>query len=76
MSGKYWFDSIVPGIPVFAQCDMKTEGKCASLEMPTSCNSNNQKSHNSDNKILPCYHLTMLLCYNGQMVPCYYHVIM
>ncbi len=26
VSGKYWFDSIIPGQTVFAHCDMKTEG--------------------------------------------------
>ncbi|XP_078382216.1 uncharacterized protein LOC144664884 [Oculina patagonica] len=25
VSGKYWFDSIIPGQTVFAHCDMKTE---------------------------------------------------
>lgn len=27
VSKKYWFDSILPGKTVLAQCDMKTEGK-------------------------------------------------
>ena len=26
VSGKYWFDSIIPGKTVLAHCDMKTEG--------------------------------------------------
>ncbi len=26
VSGKYWFDSIIPGETVLAHCDMKTEG--------------------------------------------------
>ena len=26
VSGKYWFDVIVPGETVLAHCDMKTEG--------------------------------------------------
>ncbi len=26
VSGKYWFDSIIPGETVLADCDMKTEG--------------------------------------------------
>ena len=26
ISGKYWFDSIIPGKTVLAHCDMKTEG--------------------------------------------------
>ena len=27
VSGKYWFDSIIPGEVVLAHCDMVTEGK-------------------------------------------------
>jgi len=26
VSGKYWFDSIIPGQSVLAPCDMDTEG--------------------------------------------------
>ena len=26
ISGKYWFDSIIPGETVLAHCDMETEG--------------------------------------------------
>ena len=26
VSGKYWFDSIIPGETVFANCDMEKEG--------------------------------------------------
>ena len=26
VSGKYWFDSIIPGQTVLANCDMKAEG--------------------------------------------------
>ena len=28
VSGKYWFDSIIPGETVLAYCDMKKEGMC------------------------------------------------
>ena len=35
VSGKYWFDSIIPGKTVLAHCDMKTEGnsnyKCITI---------------------------------------------
>ena len=35
VSGKYWFDSIIPGETVLAHCDMKTEGnssyKCITI---------------------------------------------
>jgi len=27
VSGKYWFDSIIPGETVLAHCDMEKEGK-------------------------------------------------
>ena len=27
VSGKYWFDSIIPGKAVLAHCDMETEGE-------------------------------------------------
>jgi len=27
VSGKYWFDSIIPGKAVLAHCDMEKEGK-------------------------------------------------
>ena len=27
ISGKYWFDSIIPGRIVLAHCDMQTEGE-------------------------------------------------
>ena len=27
VSGEYWFDSIIPGKTVLAQCNMKKEGK-------------------------------------------------
>jgi len=27
VSGKYWFDSIIPGETVLAYCDMEKEGK-------------------------------------------------
>ena len=26
LSGNYWLDTIIPGMPVLAHCDMKTEG--------------------------------------------------
>ena len=35
VSGKYWFDSIVPDNVVLAKCDMETEGD-ALLTMPNS----------------------------------------
>lgn len=31
ISGKYWFDSIIPGKAVLAHCDMETEGKTTNL---------------------------------------------
>lgn len=31
VSGKYWFDSIIPGKVVLAHCDMETEGETAYL---------------------------------------------
>ena len=31
VSGKYWFDSIVPGKVVLADCDMETEGQLMRL---------------------------------------------